>query len=253
MTKAFKQTVDDVAGLGYYPARLREDLERIQADQRLSADYKAELARRARVQRTQEAKDDARATWRRAQTRAQRAKEDLEAARAAVDDGINWQKLSVLSQEYAARLKTPPPGRTRQQVLDDLVSQAGASREGRRALNLAAGEFLSSGDLAQQATTARAALRQWAEEDAAPVKLAELEAAHADAGLDEVRRAILATEEDVTGQRRHVWSISEWQKDIFSEDAVTLGRVVIPDGDAAYFARPLPAQPSPSGIEQDLS
>ena len=250
MTKAFKQTVDDVAGLGYYPARLREDLERIQADQRLSADYKAELARRARVQRTQEAKDDARATWRRAQARAQRAKEDLEAARAAVDDGVNWQKLQVLSTEYSAKLKTPPPGRTRQQVLDELVSQASASKEGRRALAMASGEYLSSGDFAQAASAARQTLGRWAEEDAAPVKLAELEAAHADAGLDEIRRAILATEEAVTGQRRHVWTISEWQRDVLSEDAVTLGRVVIPDGDAAYFAQPMPAQPRPSGIEE---
>ena len=247
-TKAFKQTVDDVAALGYYPARLREDLERIQAVPQWSESYKAELARRVRAQRTQEAKDDARATWRRAQARAQRAKEDLEAARAAVDDGVNWQKLQTLSAEYAARLKNPPPGRTRHQVLDDLVSLAGASREGRRALALAAGEFLSSGEFAQQASAARAALSQWAEEERAPVKQAELEAAHADAGLDEIRRAVLATEEAVTGQRRHVWSISEWQKDVLSEDAVSLGRVVIPDTDAAYFAQPLPTPAAPGGV-----
>ena len=91
---------------------------------------------------------------------------------------------------------------------------------------------------------------RWAEEDAAPVKLAELEAAHADAGLDEIRRAILATEEAVTGQRRHVWTISEWQRDVLSEDAVTLGRVVIPDGDAAYFASRCQPSRSPAASNE---
>ena len=248
-TKSYKQVVEDVQGLSYYPSLLKQELQQIATSPYWSEDYKKQLAERVRAQRTEDARQDAKRTWERAQRRVERTAQQLEAARRAADEGLDWTRIQVQAAEFGAQLRNPPPGKTQVQVLNALIQRASATPEGRRALRLASSDILASGDTALEASAARAALRQWQEEAEQPIRTAELEAQHAQAGVDEVRSAILRTEAEVTGQRQSSWRISDWQKTVLGEDAYSLGRIVMNDDTAAYMGQPVPSQAKPSGIE----
>ena len=232
-------------------------LDQYQAEKRLiqsHPDYSDAWKQRTTAQRRDmysvQAKQEFRAAWKSYQQAKKQALAAVTEARQAKDADLNWSQIQVLSQEYASRIKNPPPGRTRAAVLDDLAQQASASKEARRAYALAASEYLSSGDTAQAATRARHLVRQWEEEAVAPVDEAERQAAAFDAIEPELRRRALEVEAAFLGKSTaSVWGgISEWQRDVLQEDAVKLGYVVWHD-DTAAASQPLPTATAPGGVE----
>lgn len=237
---------------------IQANLDQFEAERRLiqsHPDYSQQWKDRALAQRRDmrsvEAKQEFRDRWKAYQKAKQAAAAAVVEARQAKDAGLNWSQIQVQAAEYASRIKNPPAGRTRAQMLDALAQQASASREGRRAFALAASDYLSGGELAQQASAARAALRQWEEQDAAPVVEAERQAAAFEAIEPELRRRALDVENGFAGRSGSMWGgVSEWQRDVLAETPETLGYVVWRDREeqAAYLAQPVPAPTAPGGV-----
>ena len=229
-TKAYQKTQEDLDSLRYYPNRFEQDAQAIQAEQIFADAYKAQLVGKKRDYWQAQAKGEARRVWERAQQRVKDAAAEMERATTGRDAGLDWTRVQVKSQEYSARIRNLRPGETLPRVLATLADEAKYTPEGRRAFQLAAADVLN-GAQAAELGQARQVVRTWEEEAAQPVKEAQLELAHASAGLDVIREHILETEAELRGKPRHAWEISDWQKDVLNEDATSLGYVVWRDED----------------------
>ena len=253
-TRAYSLADAALRAVGEYLDQYQAERRLIQSHPDYSQTWKDRTAAQRRDMHAAAAKLEFRQQWQKYQKAKQAAAAAVIEARQAKDAGLNWSQIQVMATEYASRIKNPPPGKSRVDVLNALAEQASASREGRRAYAVAAGEYLTGGELAQQASRARHLVREWEQQDASPVVEAERQAAAFESIEPELRRRALDIEAGFTGKpAASVWAgISEWQRDVLAETPQSLGYVVMHDADeqAAYMGQPVPSQPRPSGIEE---
>ena len=252
-TRAYTLADAALRAVGEYLDQYQAEARLIKSHPDYSEAWKARTTQQRRDMHAAAAKQEFKQQWQKYQKAKQAAAAAVIEARQAKDAGLNWSQIQVMATEYASRIKNPAPGQSRVQVLETLAQQASASREARRAFAVAAGEYLTGGDTALAASRARHLLREWEQQDAAPVVEAERQAAAFESIEPELRRRALDIEAGFTGKpAASVWAgISEWQRDVLAETPQSLGYVVMHDADEhdAYFAQPLPAQPKPSGVE----
>lgn len=248
--KAFNTAQQHVDALRRIRAEFEQERAAIQANPNYSDSFKQKLIQQAKqyaaVQAEQVASNGHKALK---QGKAQ-AIDELRAATLAKDAGINPHLVMLKAEEYRLALRTAPGDAARLKVLDRLVSEAQYSRETRRALALASGDLLGTGDFAQRASQARQTLTAWAEEEAAPRVQAERELNAYDPAIDEQRAQALGEEEYYSGTRRYSGYVSPWQKSIYSESAESLGHVVWRDDTSEYMKQAVPTPPAPSGIQE---
>ena len=246
-TKSYTATMKDIEALRYFPSLLAHDIQAIQAEEILAPAYKAKLVQRKRDQYEVEARDTAKRVWERANKRVRDAQADLERVINSRDQGIDWAKLQTLASEYSSRIRNLGPGQTLPRVLAALADDA-RTPEAKRAFALAAADVLN-GPQAAELGRVRDVVNHWQAADDEARHAAEVELRQAEQGVGVIRDAILEAEQEVTGVKPPMWSLSPWQQSVLGETRESLGHVVWKDTDADYFSQPMPTPAAPSGIE----
>jgi len=238
MRKVSETTAKEVANLRSYVDLLREDLAAIDADARYSAEYKKQLAEDVRTKWQREAEVVATTYWKRTRDRARAAAEAVKAASDAKDNGVNWARIQVLTDEYRAELSKPgrfmTPGEAPLQRVTAIADRARAQgdAEALRAIRIAAADRLAdtNEDPALRAKVSAAFDRDSAAEWA-DVRKAEDRAAAAEDDASELYDAVLQVERELYNlPEANVFSgLTAWQRRVFGETPENTDRIMYKD------------------------
>ena len=245
-TKAYTATMKDVEALGYFPSLLAHDIQAIQAEEIFAPAYKAKLVQRKRDQYEVEARDTAKRVWERANKRVKDAQQELDRVITQRDANIDANMVLLKTQEYAARIRNLGPGQHLPRVLAALADDA-RTPEAKRAFALAAADVLN-GPQAAEFGRVRDVVNRWQAADDEARHTAEVELRQAEQGVGVIRDAILEAEQQVTGVKPPMWSLSAWQQSVLGESRESLGQIVWKDTDAGYFSQPVPTPAAPGGV-----
>lgn len=228
-TKSYAHTMESVAAIRKLAAEWKEEEAALMADRAFSDEWKA-ARRTARRQIHADAAELAiTRIWKRAQERVSQAQAELQASAAQfdVDDKATAEQLRWKRDEYLTALRRPETladnrlKRARQMLADAVTDTQ------RRALTQALAE---AGLLDQvELSDVRQQVRAWDEARQAPLRQAQVELKHAQLGLDEIKRAALAVEPELTNHTPNSFApaLTPWSKALFGDDAQSLGYVVI--------------------------
>lgn len=202
----------------------------LETDKRLSDEYRRSLQAQARAHHAIVGEGEARAAWRAAQRRVERARANLEAQAANYEGFLAGSGVATRRGRYESELRRPlAMGETMESRLQRLAGQAALSAEGRAAFAdiVLSGAFAdSTPDSISTTASLLAQAQAWERESRAGLDEAQAEAAAADDGLDFAREAILATESALTGARRGPFDgMSAWQANVLQETHESLGLV----------------------------
>lgn len=245
-TKSYTATMKDVEALRYFPNLLAHDIQAIQAEEILAPAYKAKLVQRKRDQYEVEARDTAKRVWERANQRVQDAQQELDRILTQRDQGIDANLVLLRSQEYSARIRNLAPGQSLPRVLASLADDA-RTPEAKRAFALAAADVLN-GPQAAELGRVRDVVNRWQAADDEARHAAEVNLQHAKQGRDLLHDMILDTEQQVTGVKPAMWTLTPWQAGVLGESRESLGQIAWKDTDAAYLAQPVPTPAAPGGV-----
>ena len=203
----------------------------LETDKRLSDEYRRSLQAQARTHHAIVGEGEARAAWKAAQRRVEKARANLEAQAANYEAFLSSTGVATRRGRYESELRRPlAMGETMESRLQRLAGQAALSAEGRAAFAdiVLSGAFADSSPDSVAATAHLTAQAQaWERESRAALDAAQAETAAAEDGLDHVREGILRAETALTGARHGAWDgISPWQENVLKETHESLGMVV---------------------------
>jgi len=233
-----EQTLKEARSLQEYINYLNDDVATIRADGRKSDAYKAELVQQQRAYWSAAAAKHATASWQSANRRVKEAEAKMKAVAANREKGVDFKRIDVLAQEYAAALRAPAnvliadtPIRRVKAIADE--ARRRGDQEQLRAIRIASADYVSrTGANDSDGAIAAELRREFArdvEAETAEIRAAEREYSDAEKARDQLRSTILEVEEAVTGkpQSTGIFSTpSEWQRTILGETPEALGLIV---------------------------